>query len=102
MIRFFSYRLNDAQTERKYLAMLRYLGECRWQVMGSEFPIIVYSAHEALRSSIKGRTGPAGSRHGGTLTTPSVCLCVKVTGHGPISDALVGCHDSRLKMEIPK
>ena len=54
IIMFLSYRLNDAETrysssERECLAIVKYLAEVRWLVIGSKYPVIIYSDHEALK-----------------------------------------------------
>ena len=52
---FLSFRLQDAETrcsnsERECLAVVRCLAEVRWLIMGSRYPVIIYSDHEALES----------------------------------------------------
>ena len=55
IIMFLSFRLNDAETryvnsERECLAVVRCLAEVRWLVMGSPYPTMIYSDHQALKS----------------------------------------------------
>ena len=45
---FLSFRLSDAETrysnpERECLAVVKCLAEVRWMVMGSKFPVTIYS-----------------------------------------------------------
>ena len=60
IILFLSFKLNDAETrygnsERECLAVIRCLTEVRWMIMGSPWPIMIYSDHEALKAIF--RTG---------------------------------------------
>lgn len=53
IIMFLSFRLNDAESryvnsERECLAIVRCLAEVRWIVIGSKYPVKVYSDHDAL------------------------------------------------------
>ena len=53
IIQFLSFKLADAETrymttERECLAVVRALAEVRWLVMGSEWPVKVYTDHSAL------------------------------------------------------
>ena len=55
IIMFLSFRLSDAETrysnsEREALAVIRCLAEVRWMVMASEYPVLVYTDHSALRT----------------------------------------------------
>jgi RNase H-like domain found in reverse transcriptase len=55
IIMFISFRLADAETQygttdREALAVVRCLAEVRWLVMGSPFPIKLYTDHQALES----------------------------------------------------
>lgn len=52
---FLFYQLADAETrygnsEQECLAIVRCLGEVKWLVMGSPYPIIVYSDHAVLKN----------------------------------------------------
>ena len=51
---FLSYKLQDAETrysnsERECYAIVKCLAEIRWLVMGSKYPVMVYTDHEALK-----------------------------------------------------
>ena len=55
IVLFMSYRLLDAETrysnfERECYAIVRCLAEVRWLVIGSKYPVMVYTDHEALKS----------------------------------------------------
>jgi hypothetical protein len=59
MIMFMSFRLTDAESrysnsEREALAIMRGLAEVRWLVMGSPWPVFVYTDHEALKTLVVG------------------------------------------------
>ena len=58
-VMFLSYKLLPAETryhntEREALAVVKCLEEIRWLVMGSAFPVKVYTDHQALLSILKG------------------------------------------------
>lgn len=53
IIMFLLFRLNDAEfryvnSERECLAIVRCLAEVRWLVIGSKYPVKIYSDHDAL------------------------------------------------------
>ena len=57
VIMFLSFRLSDAELESRYnnserecLAVVRCRAEIRWLMMGKEYPVIVYTDHETLKS----------------------------------------------------
>lgn len=55
IVMFLSFKLQDAETryvnsERECLAIVKCLAEVRWLVMGSKYPVLVYSDHIALKS----------------------------------------------------
>ena len=62
IIMFLSFRLNDAETryvnsERECLAIVRCLAEVRWLVIGSKYPVKIYTDHNALQPIFaKGQT----------------------------------------------
>lgn len=69
VVMFISQQLSEAEsrylnTEREALAVLRALEEVRWLVVGSPFPVKVYTDHSALLSVLRG----AGS-HQGRITS---------------------------------
>ena len=58
IVMFMSYLLTAAQsnyqtTERESLAVVKCLGECRWLVKGNNFPIMLYTDHQALLKCLK-------------------------------------------------
>jgi hypothetical protein len=58
IIRFLSKRLADAETrytttERDASAVVRYLKEVRWIILGSDFPFFVYTDYSALVNLLK-------------------------------------------------
>ena len=58
IIFFMSYQLLDAETrysnsERECYAIVRSLAEVRWLVVGSKYPVMVYTDHEALKALFK-------------------------------------------------
>ena len=67
IIMFISFKLADAETrysnsEREALAVVRCLAEVRWMVIASEYPIFVYTDHEALRVLLTGIDNDAHGR----------------------------------------
>lgn len=73
---FISQRLSDVETrylntEREALAVLRGLEECRWLIVGSPFPVMVYTDHSALLSGLKGEgtRGAGAGHHKGRITS---------------------------------
>lgn len=51
---FLSFWLSDAEnryvnSKREFLAVIRCLTEVKWLVVGSPFPMVIYSDHSALR-----------------------------------------------------
>jgi hypothetical protein len=67
MIMFMSFRLTDAESrysnsEREALAIMRGLAEVRWLVMGSPWPVFVYTDHEALKTLMVGVDNDAHGR----------------------------------------
>ena len=67
IIMFMSFRLSDAETrysnsEREALAVVRCLAEVRWMVIASQYQILVYTDHEALRTLLTGLDNDAHGR----------------------------------------
>ena len=67
VIMFISFKLPDAETrysnsEREALAVVRCLAEVRWMVIASEYPVFVYTDHEALRVLLTGIDNDAHGR----------------------------------------
>ena len=62
IIMFLSFRITHAESryvnsERECLAVVRYLAEVRWLVIGNKHPVLIYSDHDALTSIMsKGQT----------------------------------------------
>ena len=55
IIMFLSYKLKDAETrysnsERGCFAIVKALAEIRWLVIGSKYPVMIYTDHEALKA----------------------------------------------------
>ena len=66
IIQFMSFRLSDAERrytnpEREALAVVKGLGEIRWMVVASPYPVYVYTDHQALKTLL---TGPKNDAHG--------------------------------------
>ena len=66
IIMFISFRLSNVETrysnsEREALVVIRCLAEVRWMVMASEYPVLVYTNHSALRTLL---TGVDNNAHG--------------------------------------
>ena len=58
VVMFISFQLTPAQmnyhtTERETLAVVRCLNECRWLVKGNEFPVMLYTDHQALLKALR-------------------------------------------------
>ena len=76
VVMFISQRLSDVEqrylnTEREALAVLRGLEECRWLIVGSPFPVMVYTDHSALLTVLKGEgtKGAGAGHHKGRITS---------------------------------
>ena len=66
IIMFISFKLVDTEarysnSEREALAVVRCVAEVKWMVIPSEFPVLVYTDHEALRVLL---TGVDNNAHG--------------------------------------
>ena len=74
IVMFISQKLSEAEsnyqnTEREALAVLRGLEEARWLLVGSEFPVMVYTDHVALLSVLKGDGTKAAGHHRGRISS---------------------------------
>lgn len=74
IVMFISQKLSDTEqryqnTEREALAVLRGLEEARWLIVGSKFPVMVYTDHAALLSVLKGNTRKGGGTYQGRVSS---------------------------------
>ena len=74
IVMFISQRLSDTEqkyqnTEREALAVLRGLEEARWLIVGSKFPVMVYTDHAALLSVLKESTKKVGGTYQGRISS---------------------------------
>ncbi len=99
---FISFRLSDAKTryvnsKRECLAIIRCLSEVKWLVIGSRFPVMIYSDHRALsdifskRDSTKARINTWLDRLSG--------FDLKVV-HRLLRDQYIGLADGLCRMPI--
>lgn len=67
IIMFISFRLTDVETrysnsEREALAVIRCLAEIKWMVIASDYPVLVYTDHSALKTLLTGLDNDAHGR----------------------------------------
>jgi hypothetical protein len=102
IVMFMSFRLSDQETrytnlERECLAVVKYLAEVRWIIIGSPWPLMLYSEHSALKTVLlKGSEGTTRVVQWESRLSEYDYIVV----HHPNTDPIIGLADRLSRMPI--